>query len=76
MTFIVTEGRRPLSIVEQHTGQRAPFHVFYTHVGSPAWDAIWADTPEEAAEKLVAFCKELGMTGVVVTRVHRVTPDS
>jgi hypothetical protein len=51
MYFIVTEGRRLLSIVEQQTGQLAPLHVFSRMSDHPAWDAIWGETPEEAAEK-------------------------
>lgn len=45
---------------EKCAGKKANYRVYYRRNGRVRFDAIWAQTPEEAKATFLAFAREVG----------------
>ncbi len=63
------------SEVERIAGVPASFKVHYRRNGRLFFDVMWAPGTDEAADKLLAFAKELRWRNVAIVRVERIDPS-
>ena len=62
---------------ERAAGMRADFHVYDRRKGKLYFDAMWADTPDEAIEKMRGFAREVWpRTPIEIVRCVAVRPDA
>ena len=60
---------------EQIAGKRADFLVYYRRKGKLFYDAMWADTAEEAERQMLGSAKELRWQ-IEIVRVEPIKADA